>query len=398
MAKDIIEYKSEIVRDLSSIIEVPAISPLSNGEGEAKRAELIMSILDKYKLGYDVYRYKDDMGFDRVNIVAYDRDRLDSKKRDLYLIGHIDTVAPGDIKSWERDPFKAFYDSKEDKLYGRGSLDDGHGVMASLYTLRYLKESSLEAKYNVKALFAADEELGSKYGIQKLIQDNIFKRDSLFVVPDWWTERGDIIEIAEKGILWLKVSVIGQQVHASTPDKGLNATLLMSKLINSLYIRLHERFNKRSKLFDPEISTFEPTKIEQNTDSINIIPGKNVFYIDCRYLPDYKREDIIEEIKKVANEIGVKIELEIVNDSNASYVNQNSELVRSLTEAIKKTRSIEPKLVGIGGGTCAGFLRNAGFDAVVYGTGEDVAHQPNEYIVIKNLIEDIKTFIELVRS
>jgi succinyl-diaminopimelate desuccinylase len=66
-----------------------------------------------------------------------------------------------------------------------------------------------------------------------------------------------------------------------------------------------------------------------------------------------------------------------------------------LTEAIKKLRGVEPKIGGIGGGTCAAFFRKIDVPAVVWCTIDETAHQPNEYAKIENLVNDAKVFVSL---
>jgi succinyl-diaminopimelate desuccinylase len=63
-----------------------------------------------------------------------------------------------------------------------------------------------------------------------------------------------------------------------------------------------------------------------------------------------------------------------------------------LREAIRDVRGIEPKIGGIGGGTCAAFFRRIGVPAVVWSTIDETAHQPNEYAKIENMANDAKIF------
>ncbi|MEM2543243.1 MAG: M20/M25/M40 family metallo-hydrolase, partial [Candidatus Korarchaeum sp.] len=51
--------------------------------------------------------------------------------------------------------------------------------------------------------------------------------------------------------------------------------------------------------------------------------------------------------------------------------------------------------MGIGGGTCASHLRRAGIQTAVWMTTDETAHQPNEYCVIRNLVEDAKVIAAL---
>jgi succinyl-diaminopimelate desuccinylase len=69
-----------------------------------------------------------------------------------------------------------------------------------------------------------------------------------------------------------------------------------------------------------------------------------------------------------------------------------------LTEAIRKVRGTEPKVGGIGGGTCAAFFRKIDVPAVVWSTIDETAHQPNEYAKIENIMNDTKVYAFLATS
>ena len=69
-------------------------------------------------------------------------------------------------------------------------------------------------------------------------------------------------------------------------------------------------------------------------------------------------------------------------------------VVKKLSNILRQ-RGLAPKIGGVGGGTCAAILREMGIPAVVWSTLNEMAHQPNEYAVIDNMVEDTKTFIAL---
>ena len=248
-------------------------------------------------------------------------------------------------------------------------------------------------------MLVADEEVGSKYGIQKLLEEGIFKKSDMFLVPDWGTPDGKMIEVAEKSILWLKITVNGQQVHASTPDDGVNAYRYSIMFLTKAYELLHEKYNAKNATFKPVSSTFEMTKHEKNVDSINIIPGVEVCYLDCRVLPQYKLDDVMNDVSGIANGPDfkkVKISFEAVQREEAAPpTSENAEIVQLLKKVIKEQRGIDAGPIGIGGGTCAGFFRRAGFESAVWFTCDDIAHQPNEFLVIKNMADDAKVFAGL---
>ncbi len=209
-----------------------------------------------------------------------------------------------------------------------------------------------------------------------------------------------MIEVAEKSILWLKFRIMGKQCHASTPEAGINAHRAGANMIVRLD-SLHKTFNKKDAVFDPPISTFEPTKKESNVPNVNTIPGEDIFYLDCRVLPDYPLSQIENEIKGIVNEIEqefqVKVEITSPQKEEAApSTPTDAPVVKALEAAIKSVYQREPVTVGIGGGTVAAFFRRAGLNAAVWSTMDELAHQPNEYCIISNLVNDTKVFAHIL--
>jgi succinyl-diaminopimelate desuccinylase len=67
-----------------------------------------------------------------------------------------------------------------------------------------------------------------------------------------------------------------------------------------------------------------------------------------------------------------------------------------LKEVLKEVRGIEGKEVGIGGNTVGVFLRQRGWDTVVWSTLEERAHMPNEYCIIENMVKDSEVMAHLM--
>jgi succinyl-diaminopimelate desuccinylase len=386
-------YKDEMVQTLIDLVAIPAISPENGGEGELKRAEMLTKFLNG--LGVTNIKrvdYKDESGTIRPNLIS----KIGNKDRTIWLLCHMDTVATGDLSLWKHDPFKAYVE--EGKIYGRGTNDNGQALVATLYALKALLELKADLKYNFGIAFVADEEVGSHYGAEKLVNENIFSDRDMIIVPDWGVPNGDEIEVGEKGILWLKVVVEGKQVHASTPQMGINAFRLAVKFLNDVDKELHSKYNLKNDMFDYPLSTFEMTKHEKNVDSVNIIPGLDVSYIDCRVLPNYKLDDVLKDINAIAekrSDTG-KVTVEVYNrEDPAIPTDPNSEVVKLLSDRIKQLRRIDVKPVGIGGGTVAKYFRDKEIPAAVWSTEDDIAHQPNEYSKITDLVEDSKVFASL---
>src|SRR5208337_1468097 len=112
-------YEREMAGTLSKMIAIKAVSPDSGGEGEAKRADFLESILKGWGLRPRRYEYIDNHGVKRPSLVV----KYGNKNRTLWLMAHIDTVAEGDRSLWKTDPFRGVI--KNGRVYGRGSQDDG---------------------------------------------------------------------------------------------------------------------------------------------------------------------------------------------------------------------------------------------------------------------------------
>ncbi|MFA4647771.1 M20 family metallo-hydrolase [Pyrococcus kukulkanii] len=404
VSKEIERLRDEMVQTLVELIKIPALSPDYGGEGEYDKAQKLLEIIKDWPFDkVEVYEAPDPRAKNgvRPSIIAYYYGQEKDKR--LWIITHLDVVPPGE--GWTvTEPFKPIV--KDGKVYGRGSEDNGQSLVASLYAVKAMMNLGIRPKRTVILAFVSDEETGSKYGVEWLIKNHpeLFKKDDLILVPDGGNSEGTFIEVAEKSILWFKLKVKGKQVHASMPDKGLNAHRVALDLAYHLDKFLHEKYDKRDELFDPPESTFEPTMVKNPASSPNIAPGEHEVVFDCRVLPEYNLDEVLEDVKRIADEVRERykkddlprIEVEILQRLDAPKpTDPNSEIVKLLKEAIKRLRGKEAKVGGIGGGTFAAFFRKLGIPAVVWATLDEMAHQPNEYAKIDNMVEDAKVMAAL---
>jgi len=396
ICRELDSLKSEMIETLMALVSIPAVGPENGGDGESRKAETLIDVLRA--VGFDrieQYSAKDarvSSGL-RPNVVAYLNGRTE---RRLWIVTHMDVVPPGDDSLWTvSKPFNPVL--VNDKVHGRGSEDNGQSIVASIFAAKALKKLGIAPKRTLALAFVSDEEQGSVFGIQHLLNEGLFSKDDLIVVPDSGDEDGSFIEIVEKSILWLRIITIGKQTHASLPNKGLNAHRIGMEAALALDKMLHENYTLTDPFFSVPASTFEPTRKDKNVDAINIVPGEDAVYFDCRILPKYDVEEILQRIsstlKKIGEETGATIKVEILQKQVApSLVDDNSEIVPLLKNALKSFRNIDAKVGGIGGGTCAAFFRKRGLPAIVWSTVDEVAHQHNEYSKTCNMVEDAKIF------
>jgi succinyl-diaminopimelate desuccinylase len=400
---EIEKLRNEMTQTLIDLIRIPAIGPESGGEGELQKAEKLVQICKA--IGFDKIQSCDAPdervpSKKRPNIIAFMNGETDKER--IWIVTHMDIVPPGEDSLWTvAKPFNPTV--KDGKVYGRGSEDNTQPMVSSIFALKAFKNLGIEPQRTVALCFVADEESGSAYGIQYLIKQGLFKKDDLVIVPDGGNSDGTFIEIAEKSSIWLRINTIGKQAHASMPDTGLNAHRVGMEFALALDKMLHKKYARKEVLFDPPVSTFEPTKKDRNVDAINIVPGEDTTYLDGRILPCYDVDELLGKISALASEFekktGAKIRIEVVNKNIATEpTSESAKIVLMLKKAITKTGRKNVKIGGIGGGTCAAFFREAGIPAVVWATMDEMAHQPNEYAKIDNMVNDAKVFAYLAEQ
>ena len=394
--------REHVINDFLNVLSVKAVNPSMGGEGEFKRGEALYRVLSGYGLDVleciNVHDSRIPEGL-RPNIIGVIKGADTS--RSIWIISHLDTVPEGDLRLWSTDPFKPIV--KDGKIYARGAEDNGQAIASSMMALKILKMLKAKPKFNFGAVFVSDEEAGSQYGLKHLLDRGFFKPEDLIIVPDSGSSNGSKIEIAEKSVLWLKITTYGRQTHGSTPHKGLNAHRIGMMYALRIDEYLHEKYADKDPIFIPQESTFEPTRKELNVQDINTIPGIDTIYFDCRILPRYDVDMVLKDINTLKTEFeekyGVRIEVEIVLRSDSPPPTpEDSDVVTRLREAIELSRGVKPKTIGIGGGTIAALFRGRGIPAAVWSTVNGLAHQPNEYTKIENIVADaiVFTIISLI--
>jgi succinyl-diaminopimelate desuccinylase len=205
IAKRIDGFRDEMINLQIKLCSLPAISPASGGEGEVKKAEFLLDFLRQSGF-HDIEVIKapdlDAPAGYRPNILAVLKG--DSSARTAWIMTHMDVVPPGDLAQWDGVPFKAWVE------------DNQQDLVASLFAVKAFQAEKIRPSCNIGIALVADEETGSRKGIEYVLRNTVaFRRHDLIVVPDAGNKDGTMIEVAEKGILWLRFKTIGKQTHAS---------------------------------------------------------------------------------------------------------------------------------------------------------------------------------------
>ena len=394
--------KNEMIEFTRKILSIPAIAPETGGEGEMAKANKILELISGW--GFDsIERY--DSPDDRVpegkrpNILLRIKGQ-ESELPSIWVFTHIDVVPPGDLSKWSGDPYQIRMEG--DRMIARGIEDNGQELVSSLFAAKAILDSGRRPRRDINLFLVADEEVGSSKGMVYLMKnhEDLFDSKDLFIVPDAGEPDGSMIEVAEKSIMWVKVKTVGKQVHASVPQKGVNANLAAMRFLVKIHDELQEKYPDEDQLYDYPRSSFVPSKREANVPNVNTVPGEDVSYIDCRVMPQYKAAEVLEYIKRRAEEHSKKfnVAMDVTTlqyEQAAPPTSPDHPIVGMLKDAILDVYGVEAKPQGIGGGTCAAILRRAGYPAAVWSKMEDSAHMPDEVALLSNYIGNTKVFAKV---
>lgn len=372
--KEFIKKNEEIyVKLLCGLIRAKTVNPPGD---EYLAAKVIKKQISKIGAKYDTYEKVKH----RTNLVA----KIGNEKGKKILIStHLDTVPAGD--GWETDPFEPVI--KDGKVFGRGACDNKGQATASLFALDCLKQMEKNLKNQYIFLYAADEEVGSSAGVKYLINENKINPDYAIIVD---IEGGmQKIDIAEKGVLNLKIICKGKQAHGATPHKGVSAIVNMSKLIAKL-----EHYSLKAELH-PYLS--RPT-INFGTISggsaPNTVAGTCETVMNIRYLPSQTPEAIVEELKKISERFG-DFKLEVMMKIPPTEVDSKNLIVENIRKVTDR-HGIKAALTGLSGATDTKSFIVQGIPAVGFDFADDyIAHNANEYCRLDKLFEFVEILTEI---
>jgi acetylornithine deacetylase len=306
----------------------------------------------------------------------------------LVLAGHTDTV-PFDEHSWSVDPFQL--SERDQRWYGLGATDMKGFFPVAIEAARAFSGQPLRQPLIILA--TADEET-SMDGARQLVAEG--RPKARFAVIGEPTD----LQPARmhKGMLMESVTLIGRSGHSSDPALGNNALEAMHEAMGELLqfrSELQQRY--RNPAFQVDVPTLNLGCIHGG-DNPNRICGECELHFDLRPLPGMDinelRGAIGRRLQPLAERRGVNIQLRSLFPGIQPFEQPaDSPLVRALEQLTGHRAGT------LGFGTEAPFLRELGMDTVVFGPGSiRQAHQPDEYIEIRQLQPAIAALQALIRQ
>lgn len=400
--KDLSGKKADVIAIQRELVARPALIPEDGGEGEEAKARWIEDWLSAKNLPL---AERIDVPDERVPakirpnlIIRYPG----ASERTLWIIGHMDTSSPGSLKLWTGSPWALRITG--DTLYGQGVEDNHQAIVSGLVLLESLSRNRAKPPMSLGLIFTSGEKTGfpRKYGLDAvfLAKPDLFQPQDLIVVNDYGNAKGSLIEVAEKGLLWLKFTVTGKQSHSAHPHKGVNALDAGVNLLLALR-GLYDKFPAKDALFVPDTSTFVPTRVEKGSDYYNQMPGSFVFSMDCRLLSPYTPEEVFTAVRALADTIEERDHVQIAVEKIHSIpafpgTSTDAPVVQALSRAIKAHLGVEAEYEGIGGVTLAADLRAKNLPTAVWAKSESMGNSSNESVSIRGLLDTSMVFARIL--
>ena len=300
----------------------------------------------------------------------------------VMLHAHIDTVPVADEEStrWSGDPYRPW--RADNRLYGKGAVDDKAPLAAMVVAFERAAQRGIEG--TLVLVGAAEEEVGGTLGTRWLAEAGHLPNSDFIVVGEQTENR---VALAHKGVLRATVTTAGRSVHATNPDRGVNAIGAMARVVSALEA-YHATLRSREH---PLVGS--PTcnvGVIRGGSTANAVPDRCEIQLDRRMVPGEDPSDVKRELEAVvkAVEIGdATVEVDGYLVSNWFSSSLDTGLGTLFREAVDTVRGSPTEPVGYLPGSDAKHLVDVQRgDMVVFGPGSyEVAHAPNEYVDVDEL-------------
>ncbi len=358
------ELELDAIRMCQELIRIPSVN-FGDGKGDEKDvANYVVKQLAE--VGIESKIYESAPG--RCNVIA----RIKGSNPDrpgLVVHGHLDVV-PANAADWSVDPFSA--ELKDGYIWGRGAVDMKNMDAMILATVRSWARSGYVPERDIVLAFFADEEAGSIYGSHYMVKNHpeVFagcteavSEVGGFSVTVTGGKRLYLIETAEKGIHWMKLTAHGRAGHGSMMNEENALTRLAeavakignyqwpqrySKTVIAFFKRIAEATGKpydetdlrpllkeigfASSMIGATLqNTANPTMLEAGYKA-NVIPGSASAVVDGRFIPGFE-DELNSTIKEL---IGEHISVETITRDKALEVPFEGDLVEAMCNALIK--------------------------------------------------------------
>jgi putative selenium metabolism hydrolase len=336
------------------------------------------------------------VGFDRVktdslaNVLGTLKGK--SPHARLLLNGHIDHAEAGSMKNAHSG--KIIMRDGRRVIWGRGACDMKGAVAAMVYAGKAVKESGVKLKTSALVTAVSLEEEGRGEGIKRLLGKEKIKAD--MAISGEATNLQ--VNLGHRGKLEFDVLVKGKTTHGSTPSLGINAIFQMKKFIDKLETAYRLPV-------DPFFGDCTVTAIDITASPgrlTPIVPDRCNLVVDRRYLPSESSESVKKELEALIAQLKkadprFEAEVTLAKDFPPYYCDPKEEVVNLLQGARKKVLGEDGKFQAWRFGVDGSFIHRAGIPCAGLGPGnEDLAHTPEDYVPVDDIIQSAKIYAQLI--
>jgi len=359
--------EQEAIQICQDLIRIPSVN-FGEGRGDEKAvAQYVVASLTEANIPATIY----ESAPGRCNVVARIKGR-DADRPGLVVHGHLDVV-PANADDWSVDPFCG--DIIDGMIWGRGAVDMKNMDAMILATVRDWSRTGYVPPRDIVLAFFADEEAGSIYGSHWMVDKHpevfsgcteAISEVGGFSVTVANGKRLYMIETAEKGIHWMKLTAQGRAGHGSVMNDENALTRLTKAVSNIGTHQWPQRYSTTVKALFKKVAsatgktydendlrpllsevgfaarmigatlqnTANPTMLEAGYKA-NVIPGSASAVIDGRFIPGFE-DELNETIRTL---IGPDIAIETIARDKALEVPFEGDLVDAMCAAILKEDS-----------------------------------------------------------
>ena len=375
----------EEVKFLQALVQVPTDTPPGNNAPHAERtADLLKAFgFEAEKHAVPEWALKEYGMASITNLIVR---RPYGPGKTIALNAHGDVVPPGE--GWTHDPYGG--DVVDGKLYGRASAVSKSDFATYTYAVRAIETLKSRLAGTVELHFTYDEEFGGELGPGWLLRNKLTRPDLLLAAGFSYQ-----VVTAHNGCLQMEVTVHGKMAHAAIPDTGVDALQGAVAILSALYDQNRLYRQVTSKVAGITHPYLNVGRIAGGTHT-NVVPGKVVFKLDRRMIPEENPAEVEATIRRVIAEAaaaspGITVEIRRLLLANALQPLPGN---RPLVEALRKHgEAVFGEPIPTSGTPLYTDVRlygEAGIPAAIYGAGprtvfESNAKRADEHLLLEDL-------------
>lgn len=336
----------------------------------------------------------DDMG----NVIGKIEGKNHNKK--IFFNGHIDHVHPGNQSAWKNDPYSGLI--KDGKLYGRGSVDMKGSVGCAVLGLGLLKMMNLVPENDIYFMGVVHEETREGTAFEHLF--NKYGTPDACVIGE---ATNLDINIGHRGRAEIVIETLGSTGHSGMPHLADNAVYKLAPVIKAIS-EINESLPSHDFVGKATASIIY---LSASPNLATAIPDKAWIVIDRRMIPGETKESLLTEIEEYLQKNGISINEDWINVKLKTHelecwtgkqvttkafmpawvLEKEHPLVQDSVESLKKI-GLNPKMKRWEFSTDGNFsMGERNVPTIGFGPGDErIAHQPNEYVPINDLIQAVK--------